>query len=252
MILKDTIQHIKNQGITAYVIFLDVTKAYDKAWLKAILYTLYYTSGVRDKTWDLTKKLNEDLTATIRTKYGTTRPITITDSIRQGRVLSVILYANLMDEINKRITQSNTPPIMEQLQEETGCLLWVDDVVLIADNPINAQKLLNITNKVTSTYHVEFGTEKSRVLKIGSHNQPNPVLTLGTTYLQYTDKYKYLGEIINNHCNLKDHITAIRGKAEAAFQKTLTLTRHPTLKIIHMQTMWKLRSMHPPNHNVCM
>ena len=47
------------------------------------------------------KKLNENLTATIQTKYGPTRKIKIKDSTRQGGVLSVFQYALLMDEINK-------------------------------------------------------------------------------------------------------------------------------------------------------
>ena len=38
--LKDTIETIRKKGKTAYVAFLDVQKAYDKAWLDAILYVL--------------------------------------------------------------------------------------------------------------------------------------------------------------------------------------------------------------------
>ena len=72
-----------------YIIFLDVTKAYDKAWLNSIMYTMH-KSGLRGKNWRIVKALNSDLTATIKTKYGPTRKITIKDSIRQGGVLSVI------------------------------------------------------------------------------------------------------------------------------------------------------------------
>ena len=38
IVLKQTIQEINDKGLTAYTIFLDVQKAYDKAWLDAILY----------------------------------------------------------------------------------------------------------------------------------------------------------------------------------------------------------------------
>ena len=164
LILKDTIQHIKNQRKTAYIIFLDVTKAYDKAWIKAILLTLY-KNGLKNRLWNMVLQLNQNLTAEIQTKYGTTRTITIKDSLRQGGVLAVILYATLMDEINKAITRSNIPPIIPNLQHETGCLLWVDDVVLIADSPQKAQRLLKVTDQVANMYHIEFGKEKSKILK---------------------------------------------------------------------------------------
>ena len=81
---------------------MDITKAYDKAGLNAIVYTLH-SSGIKGKLWRITKDLNTNLTAGIRTKYGLTRDIQIRDSIRQGGVLSVAEYSNLIDEIAKTI-----------------------------------------------------------------------------------------------------------------------------------------------------
>ena len=53
--LKQIIQEIRNDGKTAYVIFLDVQKAYDKAWLDAILYVLN-KNGVDGKNLSMVKK----------------------------------------------------------------------------------------------------------------------------------------------------------------------------------------------------
>ena len=66
----------------------DVTKAYDKAWLDAIMYVMN-KEGITTNLWTMIRKLNQNLTARIRTKDGLTRPIKIRDSIRQGGVLSV-------------------------------------------------------------------------------------------------------------------------------------------------------------------
>ena len=82
--------------------FLDVTKAYDKAWNKTIMYALD-SSGVKGKEWSITKKLNDNLTASVKTQHGQTRQIHIKDSRRQGGILSVLEYANLMDDITNEI-----------------------------------------------------------------------------------------------------------------------------------------------------
>ena len=71
------------------MIFLDVQKAYDKAWLDAMLYALN-TNGVGGKNLRMIKKLNSNLNARIHTRYGLTRKIDIKDSIRQGGALSMI------------------------------------------------------------------------------------------------------------------------------------------------------------------
>ena len=102
--IKQAIQEIREKGHTAYIIFLDVQKAYDKAWLNAILYGLN-TNGNEGKYQRMIKKLNSNLNARIQTRYGRTRKINIKDNIRQGGVLSVIEYATLIDEIAKELKQ---------------------------------------------------------------------------------------------------------------------------------------------------
>ena len=105
--IKDTIKHLRQNKKEAYIAFLDVTKAYDKAWLDAIL--CHAKKGTDLPTWKLVKELSSNLKATLKTKYGNTREIQIKDSIRQGGVLSVIQYALLMDEINKEIIKKYRP-----------------------------------------------------------------------------------------------------------------------------------------------
>ena len=92
MILKELIQIAKNDRKNTIITYLDVTKAYDKAWLDAILYVLH-KQGINSRLWKIIKNLNTNLKTTIQTKNGPTREIKITDSIRQGGVLSVTLYA---------------------------------------------------------------------------------------------------------------------------------------------------------------
>ena len=107
--LKNTITHIRQNRKDAYIAFLDVTKAYDKAWLDAILYVMH-KEGTDLPTWKLVKELSSNLKATLKTKHGNTRQINIEDSIRQGGVLSVIQYALLMDDINKEIIKADIGP----------------------------------------------------------------------------------------------------------------------------------------------
>ena len=54
IVLKQTIQEITEKKQTAYIIFLDVQKAYDKAWLDAIMYALL-KNGVEGKNLRMIK-----------------------------------------------------------------------------------------------------------------------------------------------------------------------------------------------------
>ena len=50
LIIKDTIKHLRQNKKETYISFLDVTKAYDKVWLNAILYVLH-KEGIDLPTW---------------------------------------------------------------------------------------------------------------------------------------------------------------------------------------------------------
>ena len=237
LILRELENIAKKQNKRTYMAFLDVTKAYDKAWSEAIMYVMH-KQGIKDKHWRIIKKLNENLTAKIATKYGETRKIKIKDSIRQGGVLSVLEYGVLMDEINKDIQKEPIGIEIEENNTRIACLLWVDDVVLISTSQEELQKMLDITNQTTKKYHIEFGKAKSNIMKRGGQNTKEPA-KLGDMELEVTDKYKYLGQIMNNKGNLKDHIKMTKGKVEAAYQKILTTAGNATFHYIEMEVMWK-------------
>ena len=165
IVLKQTLQEITNRKQTAYVVFLDVQKAYDKAWLDAILYVLN-KNGVQGKNLNVIKKLNSNLTARIQTRYGLTKEIPIKDSIRQGGVLSVVEYATLIDEISKEL-RIRKQGMKTKSGSVIDSLLWMDDVCLIHSDRNELQEMLDITNHVAKKYHIEFGAAKCKVVKIG-------------------------------------------------------------------------------------
>ena len=87
---------------------------------------------------------------------------------------------------------------MDSAKEPIGYLLWMDDVALISNDPKELQnKMLNITNEVANRYHIEFGSAKSKILKIGNKTT-KPDICLGENKLEYTDNYMCMGEMLNH------------------------------------------------------
>lgn len=230
------IKSMRKKKKTVYITFLDVTKAYDKAWLKAIIYALN-KSGIEGKELRIARQLNEQLTARIETKHGTTRPIEIRDSIRQGGVLSVVAYANLMDEISKELQLDDNNLITINKEKHLGCLLWMDDVVLMHTDKIQMQHMLDVTYEIANRYRIKFGEAKSKTMTIGKEDA---IFTIGETNLEQTEAYTYLGVTINQKGNLKHHINQVKGKCEASTQAIMSIARHRHIRENEMMTMMKL------------
>ena len=239
MILNSLInQSKKTKKKELYIAFLDVTKAYDKAWLDAIMYSMH-KSGLKGKNWRIAREINSNLTATIKTKFGPTRMIKIKDSIRQGGVLSVIEYANLIDEIAKELQEMEVGNQNLWNTPTPGCLLWMDDVALIHNDKEELNKMLSITNDIANRYHIKFGKDKSQILTINNKNPTSDTL-IGNQILDPTETYKYLGMTMNSKGNLEDHIKKTKGKTEAALQTILSLAGNDEFHNIEMDIIWKL------------
>ena len=235
---KEIFNEAKKQKKNVESALLDVTKAYDKAWLTGIMEVLY-KQGLTDNHWTIVKRLNENLTAKLQTKYGLTRTIKILDSIRQGGVLSTTMYGILMDEISKELQEKSQGITIAENGIKQGSLLWVDDVFLIALEG-ELQKPLDITNEISNKYHIEYGEPKSNALpiKTGKKQLKENKYHLGEMSLRNTDKYKYLGYIQNTRNNNEDHIKAVKGRTEAAYQQMMALAGNSSFENVEMEAIW--------------
>ena len=235
---KEILNEAKKQNKNVDAALLDVTKAYDKAWLTGIMEVLY-KQGLTDNHWTIVKRLNENLTAKLQTKYGLTRTIKILDSIRQGGVLSTTLYGIIMDEISKELQEKNQGISIAENGIKQGTLLWVDDVFLIALEG-ELQNPLDITNEISNKYHIEYGEQKSNALpiKTGKRKIKENKYHLGEMELKTTEKYKYLGYLQNTKNNNEDHIKAVKGRTEAAYQQMMALAGNSSFENVEMEAIW--------------
>ena len=114
----------------------------------------------------------------------------------------------------------------------------MDDVALIHEDKTILQRMMDITNDIAMRYHIEFGTAKCKIVKIGKG--PTAEIKLNNQTLEEVKQYKYLGEIINNKGNITDHINEIERKVNAATQNILIETGNKEFKGIKMRAIWQL------------
>ena len=71
------------KGEPLIITFFDIKKAYDRADMDDMLY-IVNQEGFNGKAWKLTKSLNENLTAKVKTKTGLTEEIKREKGGKQG------------------------------------------------------------------------------------------------------------------------------------------------------------------------
>ena len=84
-----------------------------------------------------------------------------------------------------------------------GGLFWADDIVLLANNEHEMNKMLNIATIFAKEWKLNFNFDKSNILIIGKRINKDKQWKMGDSYIVEAESYKYLGVIISR--NLNDH-----------------------------------------------
>ena len=102
-------------------------KAYDRADMDDII----NEGGFSGKIWKLTKALNENLTARVKTKAGLMQEIRREKGGKQGAKLMVPMFSKMMDTLPKDMHEN--PDLGIQLgSSKITALAFVDDILSFA------------------------------------------------------------------------------------------------------------------------
>ena len=130
--------------------------------------------------------------------------IKVLNGVRQGAVLSPVLFCIYFDEL-----------IHELESAKFGChiglwfvgaLAYADDLVLLAPSANATRKMLAICDDFGERYSVTFNADKSKCMLFLSCNKParllsvvNPVFHICGNVIQYVNEWPHLGHIISDN-----------------------------------------------------
>ena len=163
---KEAVNSARKKKGPVYATFLDVTKAYDKAWIDAILYVMY-KRGITSKLWKTIKKTewkphsNHQHKARANKKNRNQRQ----HPTRRCAISTTICAPHRW--ISKEVQEKDLGIEIPDTTTKIACLLWMDDVLLLETRPKEKQELMDTTDKIAEKYHIKFGKEKSLSLTIG-------------------------------------------------------------------------------------
>jgi Reverse transcriptase (RNA-dependent DNA polymerase)/Endonuclease-reverse transcriptase len=196
-----------------YMTFLDLEKAFDNL--------------PREKVWEcLRKKEVEEGTITriqsmykncksrVRTLEGHTDWITVEKGVRQGSVMSPLLFIVVMDEMLGEVENG------EEGDSKTG--IYADDI-LIWGNKDDVQLKVTKWEIITEKYGMKVSKEKSEsvVMQRGKRTENKIVLKNGN--IEEREEFKYLGSVITNEAKLENEVKRRIQQGENFYMKVRKL-----------------------------
>ena len=240
-ILRSAIHLALRQKLEFYVTFYDVQKAYDHADPEDMMFVAW-THGLKGKLWRLTKQLNTNLTARIKTRHGITRRIIRQVGGKQGGKTMTLLFAKMMDVLAEEVEVDDELGVTIG-NINIGSLLWVDDVVTFSEGSAQQHKTLQKTNEFAIKHKMEWGQSKCNVMEIGRHSIKQKEWYLGDKKIISTDNYKYLGDIVSRDGNNKANLDERSDKVKVVTRKVMASGRNEVMKQIQVKTLLQLHEI---------
>ena len=145
-----------------------------------------------------------------------TQPFSISQGVRQGCVLSPILFNIFMADLAKSLSSANTGFLMENIK--INSLFWADDIVLFANSPLELEKLLDIVATYCDINKLTINCKKTKCMifnKTGRLYRDR--ISMNGVLLDNVREYKYLGFIFTPSGEIKSGLRDLRDRAFRSF-----------------------------------
>jgi len=264
MVLKESLAYYTVDGGSAFCALLDATKAFDRVnYCK--LFRILLDRDIPAVYLRLLLNFYTNSVACVSWNGVCSQRFTIENGVRQGGIISPILFCVYIDGLLCRLYESGVGCFIGHVY--TGALAYADDVVLLAPTPSAMRIMLKICEDFAKEFSVVFNASKSVCLMVSKGTSKASKMsvndlqfTLDGNHLAFVDECSHLGHVLTSRLDDNSDILSRRnslcGKVNNVlcyFSKCDPLVKSMLLRSycsdLYGCVLWDLS--HPCIDNVC-
>ena len=212
---------------------MDLTKAYDSVNHSALI-TILKQYRVPQQLINIIKELYTGTWCCVRTAEGTSEDFEVKTGVRQGCVLSPLLFNCFMDRIVRDAMEMTRGGLHVEYTTRGGlflsyrdktplttCIqnaLYADDLTLVAENRKELQQMIDALDKACTRWGMRISGDKTKVLSIGEPPGDHPAITLKGQALEEVDSFSYLGSEVQQTSRAEKEVKTRIERAATVYQ----------------------------------
>lgn len=217
--IQALIQNCRDVRKDIFMCFVEYEKAFDRVQHEKLINILRRTD-VDEKDIRCIGKLYWHQSAHIKTTDFTTEDILIQRGVRQGCVLSPLLF-NMYSESIFDEALGNEPLGIKVNGVCISNIRYADDTILLGNSVEELQQILDKINNISKEHGLAINAKKTKFMIVSRDNAPydDARLRVDNKNLERVSKYKYLGSWLHQDWNPDREIRCRIEMARSAFYK---------------------------------
>ena len=156
--------------------------------------------------------------ATVRTEHGVAGPCIIGRGVRQGCLLSPLLF-NIYAEAMMKESTDEVEEGVRMGGHRIQAVRFADDQAMTASTAHGLQNIMTKLNEVVERYKMRIDKNKTKVMKIGKGEQEQLQIEIGGNILEQVHQFKYVGSMITEDGRSEKEVRRRLALAKDAFME---------------------------------
>ena len=215
--VQTLIERCRDVNCEVFICLVDFEKAFDKIQHRRLANILRNTE-IDDKDVRIITNLYQYQKAIIRVDQQKSKEIPIRRGVRQGCVLSPILFNMCSEEMFKEALEEVNEGISIN-GKLVNNLRYADDTILLADSREGLQILVDKTTQYCEKYGMALNTKKTKIMIVSKNKIEDDRVHVKGRVLERVSKYNYLGCELNEQWDRSFEIRRRIEIARSAFNR---------------------------------
>ena len=179
--------------------------------------------GIPHKLIRMTQACYRNTKCSIRYGKKLSSPIEIKTGLKQGCILSPMLFNIMMEKVARTIT--GRPEGIKYREVTINCLGYADDIDIVTEDLRDTERLTNIFRGTAERIGLGINQEKTKVMEIARRQEMDGNVNIDGMEIEMVDGFKYLGMKIARDGNMKVEINERIGAANRCLYSLLTFLK---------------------------
>ena len=213
LVLKEVVRHYANHNTDVYSCYVDASKAFDRVRFDK-LFTLLIARGIPPIILRSLLNLYKNQLIRTRWKGHMSDMFGTINGIRQGGVISPVMFCVYIDELLLRLAENGSGCWVGK--HYFGALGYADDLTLLSPSVTGLREMLKICEGFADEYSVKYNAEKTVCVLFSKRVVHKPAVKLCGKELDWVQSVKHLGNYLDQNMS---ESTEIRKKKHDLVQR---------------------------------